>query len=165
MKKLRLTLGICLATALALILSENRACAQNLRQGIYVTQAAANLRELVDKANKDGYALGHSDDNPFSIGGGWLKQSQSDWIPMYSVNLEAGVSYRFLAAGDKDARDVDLEVLDSEGKVVARDELEDPTAVVNYKAEKDGKYLVRIRLYASRDDLPCVCLSAMMVKK
>jgi hypothetical protein len=161
MKSLRFTLGVCMASALALIVSDNRACAQ-LKQGPFVTQAASRLTKLIDSANKNGYSLA---DNSFSIGGGWLKQSQEDWIPLYSVNLKAGTTYRFLAAGDNDAKDVDLDVQDSNGTTVVKDDKTDPTAVVTYTPKKDGKYLVRVRLYDSRESLPCVCLSVMMIKR
>ena len=57
-----------LVVALAL---EQRTAQQG--QGQYVTEAAARLSKLIAAANKDGYIL---QDNNFSIGGGWLKQSQ-----------------------------------------------------------------------------------------
>src|SRR5260370_40167511 len=48
----RFALGVCLASVLALVVSENRASAQ---QGKYITQASARLSKLVEVANDDGY--------------------------------------------------------------------------------------------------------------
>ena len=155
----RFALIVCLASLAAVLGSDTRASAQ---QGKYVTEAADRLTKLVNTANKAGYNL---HDNAFSIGGGWLKQSKKDWIPLFTVQLTAGKSYRFLAAGDADAKDVDLEILDSNNKVVAQDSATDPTATVDFVAKTSGRYTVRIRLYESDNNDPCVCLAVMMTKK
>jgi hypothetical protein len=152
------TLTICVATVLALLISTSRADAQ---QGKYVEQSATNLVKLINAANADGYKLR---DNSFSIGGGWLKQSTSEWIKTYTIPLKAGTQYRFLAAGDNDAKDVDIEVSDANGKVVAIDGKPDPAAVASFTPKEDGKYLVKIRLYASRENVPCVCTTIVMAK-
>lgn len=156
----RFIVGVCLASVLAVLVSDNRASAQG--QGVYVTQASAKLTKLIDTGNKDGFGL---NDNTFSIGGGWLKQSTTNWVPLFTVQLTGGKSYRFLAAGDNDAKDVDLEVLDANGKVVAQDSETDPTATVDFTPNATGRYLVRIRLYGSDNNLPCVCLGIVMSKK
>jgi hypothetical protein len=159
MKNLRFTLGVCAASALALVVSASQASAQ---QGVYVTQTAARLSKLIDAGNKDGYALAN---NSFSIGGGWLKQSKKNWVPLFTVPLAAGETYRFIAAGDNDAKDVDIEILDSNNKVMAKDTATDPTATVDFKCKTTGNYLVRIRLYESDENAPCVCAAIMMTKK
>jgi hypothetical protein len=141
------------------VISHNRASAQE-GQGKYVTEAAARLVKLIDKANGEGYKL---HDNVFSIGGGWLKQGNNNWVALFTVELQAGKTYRFLGAGDADAKDVDLE-LQLNGKVVASDTGTDPTAVVNYTPAAAGRYLVRLRLYDSDQNLPCVCLGIVMAK-
>ena len=155
----RFVVGVCLASVLAVLVSDNRASAQ---QGHYITEASASLTKLIDAGNKAGFAL---QDNTFSIGGGWLKQSTTNWVPLFTVQLTGGKSYRFLAAGDHDAKDVDLEVLDANSKVVAQDSATDPTATVDFTPNATGRYLVRVRLYASDNNLPCVCLGIVMSKK
>jgi hypothetical protein len=131
------------------------------QQGVFITQASARLNKLIDAANTDGYKL---KDNSFSIGGGWIKQSQKDYVNLYKVPLTAGKDYRFLASGDNDAKDVDLEVLDPSNKVVASDNAVDPNANVSYRPTTSGLFTVRVRLYDSRNNLPCVCLGIVMVK-
>ena len=154
----RFTLGLCVAGVLALLVGDNRASAQG--QGVYVTQATARLAKLIDKANEDGFKL---QNNSFSIGGGWLKKS-SEWAPIYTVKLNAGQKYRFLASGDDDATDVDLKVVDAKNNEVAIDDDTARDAVVNYTPRVSGRYTVHIRLYASRNDVDAVCLSVMMAK-
>jgi hypothetical protein len=131
-------------------------------QGQYVTEAAARLSKQVEKANKEGYAF---QDNNFSIGGGWLKQSEKAWVPLYTLNLQAGKKYRFIAAGDADAQDVDLEIKDGNGKTVKADVSTDPVAIVDFSPETTGKYLVRVRLYKSDGNADCLCLALVMTAR
>ena len=130
-------------------------------QGRFVTQASARLVKLINSANAGGFNLA---DNSFSIGGGWLKQSQANWVPMFTVELQAGKQYRFLAAGDADAKDVDLEIQDANGRSVAVDDAVNPEAVITYTPANAGRYLVRIRLYDSRENYPCVCMAIVLQK-
>jgi hypothetical protein len=156
-----IAVGICLLSAVAILAGATRSDAQGVKQGAYVTQAAARLAKLVDNGNGAGFALAN---NSFSLGGGWLKKSDK-WISIYTVNLAEGQKYRFLASGDDDARDVDLRVVDPDGNQVAIDQKVDLNAVVDYIPSKSGKYLVQIRLYSSNSNYDAVVLSAMMIKK
>jgi hypothetical protein len=155
----RLTLGLALVGLL--VLANVPAARAQEGQGKYITEATVRLIKLVDAANKDGYSLA---DNSFSTGGGWLKQSQKDWIPLFTVQLQEGKEYRFLAAGDADAKDVDIEILDADNKVVAQDVDTAANAHVNFSPKATGRYLVRIRLYDSDKNLPCMCLAIVMSK-
>ncbi|HZZ78690.1 MAG TPA: hypothetical protein VFE62_09235 [Gemmataceae bacterium] len=156
--KARFLLGVCLSGVVAFL---GTASTSHAQQGQYVTQAAARLSKLIDAGNNAGYSL---QNNSFSLGGGWLKKSES-WVAIYSVNLVKGTKYRFLASGDNDAKDVDLRVMDPEGNQVAIDDKVDLNAIVNYTAKTSGKHMVQIRLYDSNENLPAVCLSAMMIMK
>jgi hypothetical protein len=151
----------CAVFAMTLVLCGDGIAPAQEKQGIYITQASARLTKLIDKANGDGYKL---DDNSFSIGGGWLAQSTTKWVSLYTVTLQSGKSYRFLAAGDADAKDVDVEVLDATGKKVASDTATAPEASVDFRPDTTQQYKVRVRLYASRENLPCVCLAVVLSK-
>jgi hypothetical protein len=153
--------SVCLVSLLAVQFSGNRASAQD-KQGRYITEAAERLNKAIDKSNKDGFILAN---NRFSVGGGWLKQSKKDWIPLYTVQLTKGKTYRFLAAGDADAKDVDLDIINEDKKSVAKDADTDPLALVDFTPKTSGLYTVRVRLYASRNSDPCLCLAVMMVEK
>ncbi|MBI2806328.1 MAG: hypothetical protein HYX68_15220 [Planctomycetes bacterium] len=149
---------VCLASLLSVFVTADRAVAQ---QGKYITEATVELIKMVNTANGAGYKL---QDNSFSIGGGWLRQSASTWVPLYTVQLQGGRDYRFLASGDADARDVDLRVLDSNNQVVASDASTARNALVNYRPTNTGRFTVQIRLYSSANNLPCVCLGIVMSK-
>ncbi len=159
--RVRFACATLLVSALV-VAAPGNGTAQQGGQGQYVTEAAARLSKLVGAANKAGYVF---QDNNFSIGGGWLKQSQENWVPLYTLNLKAGTKYRFIAAGDADAQDVDLDIRDSNGKTLKADTGTDPEAVVDFTPETTGKYLVRVRLYKSADNAPCLCLAVVMAGK
>jgi hypothetical protein len=63
-----------------------------------------------------------------------------------------------------DARDVDIQVLDPDGRTVASDTLTAPEAIVGYTPTKTGRYSVRVRLYSSRDNLPAFVVAALLVR-
>jgi len=157
----RRVLAVCLTCVFAVLAGEGRAVAQE-GQGVYITQASARLTKLVDAGNKKGYQL-HN--NSFSVGGGWLKQSAEKWVVLYSIQLTAGKEYVFLAAGDDDAKDVDLRIQDSNNEEVAKDDKIYPEAVVVFRPKTSGLYTISARLFDSRENYDCVVLSVMMVKK
>ena len=131
------------------------------QQGKYLNSASARLVKLVDKANDDGYKF---QNDSFSLGGGWLKQGSDRWVTLYTVTLQASKSYRFIAVGDMDAKDVDIQVLDPDGRTVASDTLTSPEAIVGYTPTKTGRYSVRVRLYASRDNVPSFVVAALLAR-
>jgi hypothetical protein len=152
--------GVCLAACIAMLGANQRASAQQ-GQGKYITEASAALIKLIDVSNTQGFVL---ENDLFSLGGGWLRQSQANWIPLYNINLQGGKQYRFLAAGDADTIDLDIQVLDAAGRVVAEDVGTESNAIVAFNPRVDGKYTVRLRLYASKNNLPCMTLAVVMAK-
>jgi hypothetical protein len=124
-------------------------------------QAAQRLQKLTDQANADGFKL---DGNKFSMGGAGLNRTEK-WINLFNLTFKAGRTYRVIVAGDGDARDVDVQVVEKEtGKVVAVDDKTNPEASVNVTATATQKYIVRVRLFQSQGNVPCVCLAVVMVK-
>jgi len=154
-------LTVCLAAVGLLVGAGNRAAAQ-VGQGKYLEQAGEKLARLVNKANEDGYRLAS---NKFSLGGSWLNQSKSDWVKLFTINMEAGKKYRLLAAGDKDAEDVDLRVTDMEGNVLKKDTARAATAEVDFTPKKTQRYMVELRLYASTNNRPSLTIATVMVRK
>ena len=116
-------------------------------RSVYVRQASTRLAKLMDDAERDKFILPA---NAFSIGGGWLNQSTDQWIPLFTVQLTEGKAYRFLAAGDNDTNDLDLEIQDASGKVVAQDVGVAADAKVEFTPQMSGRYTVRLRLYDSK---------------
>lgn len=129
--------------------------------GTYIKEAANRLADLVNTAAKQGFSV---QSNAFSTGGAMIKKDANRWIPIYTVQLTEGRAYVLLAAGDNDAKDLDLDIQDTSGKTLAEDTLTSPTAVVSFTPKVSGRYTVRLRLYDSRDDLPCYCLATVMAR-
>jgi hypothetical protein len=158
---LQFRMAVVLMAALTLLAGPQRTAAQGEGQGGYIVQAAQRLQKLTDTANKEGFKL---DDNKFSMGGGWLNQGEA-WINLFNLNFKAGRTYRVIVAGDNDARDVDVQIVEMKtGKPVAADVKTDPEAVVDFTPNATQKYIVRVRLYDSRENVPCACLAVVMVK-
>ena len=147
----------CLVVVAALLI-----CNQvNAQQGKYVNSASARMVKLIDQANSNGYKL---QNDGFSIGGGWLKQGRDNWVPIFSTTLKAGQEYRLIAVGDMDAKDVDIQVTNEAGQIVASDTAASPEAIVNFRPTATGRYTIRLRLYASQGDVPSVCLCILLTR-
>jgi hypothetical protein len=67
-----------------------------------------------------------------------------------TIPLKGGFEYAFVGGGDDDAVDLDLYLVDPEGKIIARDVDDDPTPVVVFKAPADGQYRILLKLAESR---------------
>ncbi len=152
--------GVCLAALLFAPGAQGRAVAQ-AGQGKFVTEASVALIKLIDVSNTQGFSL---ENDQFSIGGSWLRQSQANWIPLYTINLVGGKQYRFLGAGDADTTDLDLRVVDANNRVVAEDVGTEPNAIVGFNPQANGRYTVQLRLYGSKNNLPCMSLAVVMAK-
>jgi hypothetical protein len=76
--------------------------------------------------------------------------------------LERGERYMILGGGDDDVEDLDIEVLDSSGDVVAKDDKVDAAPVVEFTAPRSGQYTIRQRLYKA--SVGCFCVVAVLRK-
>jgi hypothetical protein len=65
----------------------------------------------------------------------------------YSVTLTGGVSYKIAGVCDNDCPDLDIKLLDPNGKEVASDSLTDSLPIVDYRAGQGGQYTVRVVMY------------------
>jgi len=73
--------------------------------------------------------------------------------------FQAGQKYAIIGAGDTDVEDLDLEVLDSSGKLVVKDDKDDAIPVVTFRAPKTGSYTIRQHLYkAKRGSFCCIAI-------
>jgi len=78
-----------------------------------------------------------------------------------NIPLDADTPYLFLGGGSKDADDVDIQILDSRGKVVAKDDDTDATPVVRFTPARAGKYTLRLSLYKA--DTACFLSVAILL--
>lgn len=147
---------ICIFAVALILVAATQTHAQ---QGKYVNSSAARLVKMIDAANDNGYKL---QSDGFSVGGAWLKQGKDHWVPVFTKTFKRGTNYRLIAVGDMDARDVDIQVLDSTGRVVASDTATSPEAIVNFTPTENGNYTIRLRLYASKNNVPSMCLAIVM---
>jgi len=122
----------------------------------YMGEAAVALSRLMGQAEDDGFRLEKS----MTLAGGWIDKGER-WTSLYQVVLQEGSLYRFMAAGDADATDVDIRLTDPDGNVMVADEAVARTAGVNFRSKRSIYYTVQIRVYGSLNNVPCVCLTAV----
>jgi hypothetical protein len=124
--------------------------------GIYLKQAVVRV---TDNTKVAGRLTGYGYNDGISILGTWLPAGGRS---NFRLQLTAGVSYMFIAGGDNDAQDVDLEVFDDAGNQLAADTRVAPDALVVYTPAYSGWYRLRVALYRSRDNLPCACVLTIL---
>ena len=135
-------------------------------QGVatYSKEAIDDLANLLNKAEKDGFKMAARTTTMF---GGWLpkgqKQGTEPWVPMLTVrNLDPMKTYRVVAAGDNDSRDLDLRIVDPTGKIVTQDVTVLRNAEVTFTPTRQQDYVIEVRLYDSRDN--CFCIGGILNK-
>jgi hypothetical protein len=148
---------------LVLLCSSAPARAQGKSDAFFLTEAIVRVTNLAKSAENIG-AYGYNDG--VSIVAGWVKHKGSLTL---NTPLTAGTTYMFLAGGDKDATDVDLEIFDPNGKKVAWDTTAFPEAIVTYTPTVSGTYPMKLTLFDSRErtsgkNVSCVC-AAVILKK
>jgi hypothetical protein len=62
----------------------------------------------------------------------------------WSINLVGGAAYRIIGACDNECSDVDIELIDAAGTVVASDTLPDDYPIVDHAPSANGAYVVRM---------------------
>jgi hypothetical protein len=71
-----------------------------------------------------------------------------DTYDSVTYHLEAGIPYLVMATCDEDCSDLDLELYDAEGNLLAYDDAVDPTPMVTFTPEVSGPYTVDVIMYA-----------------
>lgn len=66
----------------------------------------------------------------------------------WQVNLVGGTNYRIVGGCDNECSNLDIELVDSRGGVVASDTRPDDFPVVNFTPQANGSYIVRIMMQA-----------------
>jgi len=147
-----------LAAVLALVGLAGPAAAQGKASGTYLTEAfnrVTNNAALAANLNGYGYIDGTS------IMAAWINVGGKS---TFNMQLDAGVEYVFLGAGDLDAQDVDLVIRDAGNNIVAEDKRVAADAVVVYKPQVTARYTMELILFKARNNVPCVC-AAVILKK
>jgi len=136
--------------------------AQQAATATYSSEAMQNLVPLLQRGDNAGFRMEPATSRLF---GGWLPRGNNAgnerWVPMLVMrDLEPANEYFVIAAGDNDAVDLDVRVLDPTGKVVGADSTTDKEAYVVFRPTRRQNYVIEMRLYNSRDN--CVCIGAML---
>lgn len=119
------------------------------------------MRQAIDTVLERGYGLTVGTDLGFdgthSVSGVFLQKGEAYTLGRY---LESDREYVFIASGDTDAKDVDLEILDAAENRVAGDTLTARDATVRYRPASSGQYRIRVRLYDA--ERPAYCAFAVL---
>lgn len=75
--------------------------------------------------------------------------------------FKAGRQYVLLGGGSENAVDVDLGILDSNGRLLVADTDDDPSPLVKFKPLRDGEYTIRLALEKSKSSGNFVALAVM----
>ena len=131
--------------------------AQGKTTGQFMNEAVIRVTNVANGVKFINYGYNEG----ISILGGWVDEKAS---LNFTTPLQAGKEYLFLAGGDNDAQDVDLEILDSRNNVVAADVRVAPDAVVAFNPKVGGTYTLRMTLFKSNNRVPCVCVTTILRK-
>lgn len=126
---------------------------------VYREQALNKLSDLIAAGQLRGYRLTST-----RVTGTVLKKDKVYYMPLTDVQLRSDRQYLVVAAGDNDTLDLDAKIWNAAGDVVAVDAKIDPTAQVELPTGVQGTHSIYLRLYDSRNDLPCACAVAILEK-
>jgi hypothetical protein len=148
---------VCVALgALSLGSLASAVWAQGATSATYVGQAFIR----VTASASDNAKLGNFGyDDGICILGAWVdcRDDVQFWL-----SLRKDDNYMLVAGGDNDCQDVQIDVLDENGKQVAGEKRVAPDASVTFAPPADGWYLMKLSLMRSRNNLPCVCVACIL---
>jgi len=108
-----------------------------------------SLGRVLDKAKKLAETQDYAVAEDISLFAGFVLDGES---LILTRELKAQQSYRFFAAGDRNAIDVDLAILDRDGQVLVEDTDDDAEPIVRFTPKTDGSYKLRLSLEGTKDD-------------
>lgn len=91
-------------------------------------------------------------DEGWSLGGSSLNEGEK---ASYTREFYAGVTYVIAASGDRDAQDVDMRILDRDGRVIEEDTSSSKDASVTFRPKSTGKYTIELHLAEARTRSLC----------
>ena len=153
-----------IAVAVALAWAAPAPAQQPKHAAGFLSEAFVRVTDLATKANTKlqyGYA---KEANP-SILAGWVKRGGR--LEFTYRNLIGGGEYLFLADGDNDAEDVDVQVYSgtsTQGTPISQDVGTNRDAIVAFTPPANGNYTVKLTLAGSRNNVECACALVLMRK-
>ncbi|KAF0113080.1 MAG: hypothetical protein FD128_1321 [Hyphomonadaceae bacterium] len=83
-----------------------------------------------------------------------MMHMDKDAVENYTVVLTQGVNYKIAGVCDNDCPDMDIKLIDPNGREVAADVLTDSVPIVDYLAARGGAFTVRVVMYNCTSN-PC----------
>jgi len=112
---------------------------------VYMTEALDNVARGVLNIN-DFRSFGY--DDHISLLGACVATGRS---VTFSRQLWADETYGFVGDGDRDVIDVDVDIFDPNGNLVASDRRPDTLAAVMYTPRRNGRYTISLKLDRARE--------------
>jgi len=109
----------------------------------YAVTVWTQLNTLYERFNQNGYSSRN-----YIIGR--LKGDESE---RWNVTLHGGNTYVITGACDADCKDIDLQLLDANGKVLVEDVSSDDIPMMSYAIRTTGVYSIRATMYQCKDTL------------
>lgn len=130
--------------------SQGRTSANYLTQAfIRVTDSAAGAAKLGNFGYQEG----------ISILGAWVNAGDDC---KFSIYFAKDVNYMIVAGGDNDAQNVNVEIINEAGRVVATEDREAPDAMVTFLPTEGAYYTLRLILAKAQKNVPCVCVVCVL---
>lgn len=108
------------------------------------TQLEALVRNYLDEAvRRNGNGM-----NPAAGFNDEIADLQPGTDHRWQINLTGGQNYRILGGCDNECSNLDIELIDSRGGVIASDMGPNDFPVVNFTPQSNGAYIVRILMQA-----------------
>lgn len=112
------------------------------RMNTAVTRMLGKAKDIMEKTED----LYFADDT--CLFAGFIADKESMTL---TRRLVGGETYVFLGGGDNNAKDVDLELYNSNDDRIEEDTEDDPNPVIKFKPKKDGVYAIKMTLQESKD--------------
>ncbi|PSB44835.1 hypothetical protein C7B80_19185 [Cyanosarcina cf. burmensis CCALA 770] len=113
-----------------------------------VDSGGVSMRRLLDRIAK-GELRPQGFQRPVEPRYGVLKPRAIVELPF---RISRGSGYGFVAVGDDNANDVDLQLLDNRNNVIIQDTDADDSAVVTFTPRRAGEYRVRVIMHGCQAD-------------
>jgi hypothetical protein len=138
------------ALALVLLVATPKPSFAEWGPGRFMMQAMGTLMNSILQISKKtdfGY------DNGIAIMAAFLEPKETI---AFVRTVDKGQRYAVLGGGDNDVRDLDIEVSDENGRVIAQDNKDDNQPVAFFTANSKGKIIIRMKLFEASRGSFCV---------
>lgn len=116
---------------------------------VFISVVALALVGVLARVNAAGL------DEGWCLGGSSMSKGEKS---TYTREFSAGVTYEISASGDRDVIDLDLRIMDDDGKVVAEDTDSSKDASVTFRPKRTGQYTIELHLADARERSLCYFL-------